>query len=123
MLPRDKPLPTTTAERKLEQYLEERLEPDGSCRLWIDPVNPLHAIFHKNGKYRLQPRPRIWYETGSDHLQYGARGVTMTIQSWLMYLSLVLVATATPGPAVLFIVTNASLHGWRKAVFARRKNA
>jgi len=42
----------------------------------------------------------------------------MTIQSWLMYLTLVLIATATPGPAVLYIVTNASLHGWRKAVFA-----
>lgn len=42
----------------------------------------------------------------------------MTLQSWLMYLTLVLVATATPGPAVLFIMTNASLHGWRKAVFA-----
>jgi homoserine/homoserine lactone efflux protein len=46
----------------------------------------------------------------------------MTVQSWLMYLTLVLVATATPGPAVLFIVTNASLHGWRKAVFAALGN-
>ena len=46
----------------------------------------------------------------------------MTIQSWLMYLTLVLVATATPGPAVLFIMTNASLHGWRKAVFAALGN-
>lgn len=27
----------------------------------------------------------------------------MTIQSWLMYLTLVLVATATPGPAVLMV--------------------
>jgi len=42
----------------------------------------------------------------------------MTIQSWLMYLTLVIVATATPGPAVLFIITNSTLHGWRKAVFA-----
>ena len=46
----------------------------------------------------------------------------MTIQSWLMYLTLVLVATATPGPAVLYIVTKASLHGWRKAVFAALGN-
>ena len=46
----------------------------------------------------------------------------MTIQSWLMYLTLVLVATATPGPAVLYIVTNASLHGWRKAVFTALGN-
>ena len=46
----------------------------------------------------------------------------MTIQSWLMYLTLVFVATATPGPAVLYIVTKASLHGWRKAVFAALGN-
>ena len=46
----------------------------------------------------------------------------MTLQSWLMYLALVLVATSTPGPAVLFIMTNASLHGWRTAVFAARGN-
>ena len=46
----------------------------------------------------------------------------MTVQSWLMYITLVLVATATPGPAVLFIMTNASLHGWRKAVFAALGN-
>ena len=42
----------------------------------------------------------------------------MTIQSWLMYLTLVLIATATPGPAVLFIMTNSTLHGLRKAIFA-----
>ncbi|MCP3900247.1 MAG: LysE family translocator [Desulfobacteraceae bacterium] len=42
----------------------------------------------------------------------------MTIQSWLIYLVLVLIATATPGPAVLFIVTNSTLHGWKKAIFA-----
>ena len=46
----------------------------------------------------------------------------MTFQSWLMYLALVLVATSTPGPAVLFITTNATLHGWRKAVFAALGN-
>ena len=46
----------------------------------------------------------------------------MTIQSWLMYLALVFVATSTPGPAVLFIMTNATLHGWRKAVFAALGN-
>ena len=46
----------------------------------------------------------------------------MSIHSWLMYLTLVFVATATPGPAVLFIITNASLHGWRKAVFAALGN-
>ena len=46
----------------------------------------------------------------------------MTIQSWLMYLTLVIVATATPGPAVLFIMTNSTLHGWRKASFAALGN-
>ena len=46
----------------------------------------------------------------------------MTAQSWLMYLPLVIVATATPGPAVYYIVTNASLHGWRKAGFAALGN-
>lgn len=46
----------------------------------------------------------------------------MTIQSWLMYLTLVIVATATPGPAVLFIMTNSTLHGWRKAAFAALGN-
>ena len=35
-----------------------------------------------------------------------------------MYLTLVIVATATPGPAVLFIMTNSALHGWKKAAFA-----
>ncbi len=46
----------------------------------------------------------------------------MTVQSWFIYLTLVLVATATPGPAVLFIMTHASLHGWRKALFAALGN-
>jgi threonine/homoserine/homoserine lactone efflux protein len=39
-----------------------------------------------------------------------------------MYLTLVIVATATPGPAVLFIMTNSALHGWRKAAFAALGN-
>lgn len=42
----------------------------------------------------------------------------MTIQLWILYLTFVLVATATPGPAVLFITTNSILHGWRKMVYA-----
>ena len=46
----------------------------------------------------------------------------MSIHSWLIYLGLVIVATGTPGPAVLFIVTHSSLHGWRKAVFAALGN-
>jgi homoserine/homoserine lactone efflux protein len=39
-----------------------------------------------------------------------------------MYLTLVFIATSTPGPAVLFIMTNSTLHGWRKAVFAALGN-
>ncbi len=46
----------------------------------------------------------------------------MTTQSWLIYLTLVFVATSTPGPAVLFIMTHSTLHGWRKAVFAALGN-
>ncbi len=42
----------------------------------------------------------------------------MTTQSWLMYLILVLAAASTPGPAVLFIMTNTTLHGWKKSIFA-----
>ncbi len=41
----------------------------------------------------------------------------MAWEQWLIYLTLVLAATATPGPAVLFIMTNATLHGWQKALF------
>ncbi len=46
----------------------------------------------------------------------------MTSQSWLMYLTLVLAATSVPGPAVLFIVTNAAAHGWRKSTYAALGN-
>ncbi len=46
----------------------------------------------------------------------------MTLQLWLMYLALVVVATSTPGPAVLFITTNSTLHGWKKSVFAALGN-
>jgi len=46
----------------------------------------------------------------------------MAIQSWLIYLVFVLVATSVPGPAVLFIMTNSTLYGWKKAVFAALGN-
>jgi threonine/homoserine/homoserine lactone efflux protein len=42
----------------------------------------------------------------------------MTVQSWLIYLALVIASTATPGPAVLFVMTNSALHGRRKAAIA-----
>ena len=46
----------------------------------------------------------------------------MTLQSWFMYFALVLVATSTPGPAVLYIMTNAAMHGWKKSLFAALGN-
>jgi len=46
----------------------------------------------------------------------------MTLETWLIYLILVLVATSTPGPAVLFIVTTSTLHGWKKATFSALGN-
>ena len=44
------------------------------------------------------------------------------MQSWIMYVTLVLAATASPGPAVLFIATNALLHGWKMTIFAALGN-
>jgi len=46
----------------------------------------------------------------------------VSIQSWLIYLTLVLAATSIPGPAVLYIVTNATFHGWKKSIFAALGN-
>jgi len=46
----------------------------------------------------------------------------MSLHSWLLYLVLVIVAVSTPGPAVVFIMTNTTLHGWKKAVFAALGN-
>ena len=31
----------------LEKYLDERIRADGTCLLYIDKKNPLHAVFHK----------------------------------------------------------------------------
>ncbi len=42
----------------------------------------------------------------------------MTIESWLLYLILVLAATATPGPAILFIISTSTIYGWKKAFYA-----
>ncbi|MES9904871.1 MAG: LysE family translocator [Sedimenticola sp.] len=46
----------------------------------------------------------------------------MTIQSWLIYLTFVFIATSTPGPAVVFIMTNSTLHGVKKSIFAALGN-
>jgi hypothetical protein len=36
-----------TSEESVRKYLDERIDPDGACQLWIDRRNPLHAVFHK----------------------------------------------------------------------------
>jgi len=41
----------------------------------------------------------------------------MIIEEWFIYLMLVIAATSSPGPAVLFIISNATLYGWRKALY------
>jgi threonine/homoserine/homoserine lactone efflux protein len=46
----------------------------------------------------------------------------MSLESWLLYLSFVFIATATPGPAVFFIMTKSSIHGWQKAGFSALGN-
>lgn len=46
----------------------------------------------------------------------------MTLESWLVYLLLVTVATATPGPAVLFVVNISTGYGWRTALFSALGN-
>lgn len=46
----------------------------------------------------------------------------MTAHSLIIYLGMVAIATFTPGPAVLFIVTNSTLYGWKKSVFAALGN-
>jgi homoserine/homoserine lactone efflux protein len=46
----------------------------------------------------------------------------MTFQSWLIYLTLVFIATSTPGPAVFFIMTKSTLYGWEKASFSALGN-
>ena len=46
----------------------------------------------------------------------------MTIQYWLIYLALSIAAASTPGPAALYIMTNTTLYGWQKAIFAALGN-
>jgi len=42
----------------------------------------------------------------------------MSVHLWSIYVALVLAATATPGPAVLFVMTSSAQHGWQKTLFA-----
>lgn len=46
----------------------------------------------------------------------------MTVESWIIYLALVTAATATPGPAILFIITNSTMYGWKRATWAALGN-
>lgn len=48
--------------------------------------------------------------------------IKMTIESWIIYLALVIAATATPGPAVLFIITKSTSYGWKKTIYAALGN-
>ncbi|MCK4502090.1 MAG: LysE family translocator [Desulfuromonadales bacterium] len=46
----------------------------------------------------------------------------MTFHTWLLYVVLVIAAASTPGPAVLFIMTNTTLYGWKKSIYAALGN-
>jgi len=46
----------------------------------------------------------------------------VTLQSWLIYLTLAAAAAATPGPAILLITTNATLYGFKKTVYTALGN-
>ncbi len=48
--------------------------------------------------------------------------IHMPVESWLVYLALVIAATATPGPAVLFIISSSTLYGWKRAIYAALGN-
>lgn len=41
----------------------------------------------------------------------------MTLETWLLFLVVAIVAVATPGPAILLIMSNATLYGWKKTIF------
>ena len=40
----------------------------------------------------------------------------MDIQQWLLFISIALVATATPGPAVLLVSTHSLSYGWHNSI-------
>ncbi len=48
--------------------------------------------------------------------------VEMTLQSWVIYLTLAVIAAATPGPAILLITTNATTYGWRRSIYTALGN-
>ena len=36
-----------SSEASVHEYLETRIGPDGACKLWINPENPLQTMFHR----------------------------------------------------------------------------
>jgi threonine/homoserine/homoserine lactone efflux protein len=46
----------------------------------------------------------------------------MNLTDWLLYLSVVVISTASPGPAVLLSITNAVRYGWRSSVYSSLGN-
>jgi homoserine/homoserine lactone efflux protein len=46
----------------------------------------------------------------------------MELSTWLLFVSIAVVAIITPGPAVLLSVTNSLTHGFRKSVFSSLGN-
>ena len=46
----------------------------------------------------------------------------MNLTDWLLYLSVVVISTASPGPAVLLSMTNAVRYGWRSSVYSSLGN-
>ena len=44
------------SEEEANRFLDERIDRDGTCTLWINPDNPLHTVFHikpKTGPYTV----------------------------------------------------------------------
>jgi hypothetical protein len=35
------------SKQQVEKYLNERIDQNGNCQLWINPKNPLQTVFHK----------------------------------------------------------------------------
>lgn len=39
-----------STEERVNRFLEDRIDNNGMCRLWVNPKNPLHTVFHKRPK-------------------------------------------------------------------------
>ncbi len=60
--------------------------------------------------------------TTTSRQDYYLKGQTVTLENYLLYVALVIVITLTPGPAILFIMTNSMLHGPKKTFFIATAN-